>query len=97
MVSGRNEQDARGNLGESAGISAYEEGNFASPGLFHAHRPMVVAVRPVGMMQVAVYEIVNMVPVRNGGMAAVRTMHVRGRMSAALVTRRAGAWIGAAY
>jgi hypothetical protein len=92
---GDEEQNARGSPGESAGISSVAESHRPRTTLFHGHRSVVVAVRAVRVVQMAVDEIVDVVAMRNGGMAAVGTVHVAGRMRAALVVGRALAGIGA--
>jgi hypothetical protein len=55
---------------------------------------VVVAVIPVRVMQVAFDEIVDVIAVRHGLMAASRAMHVRMVMPAALMLRRAPIRIG---
>lgn len=50
---------------------------------------MVIAVSPVGMVQVTVHEIIDMIAMRNGRMSATGPMHVVLRMSAARMFRRA--------
>jgi hypothetical protein len=47
----------------------------------------MVAVR---MMQVTLDQIIDVIAMRDGGMAAVRAVHVLGIVPAALVARRAG-------
>jgi hypothetical protein len=51
---------------------------------------MVIAMVAMRVMQVAVDEIIDVIPVRHGGMAAAWAMNVAGRMRAATVIRRAG-------
>ncbi len=53
---------------------------------------MVVAVVSVGMVEVAVDQVVDMVPVRNGWMTAVRSVHMTFLMPAAVMG--GGATIG---
>jgi len=50
---------------------------------------MVVAVIAVRMVQVTIDEIVDMIAVRHGFVAAARSMDVVGRVPRALVVRRA--------
>lgn len=58
---------------------------------------VVVAVRLVGMMEVAVHEVVHVVTVRHGLVPAPGSMAMVRRMSAARVIGRAGGGIGAAH
>ena len=55
---------------------------------------MVVAVRPVRMVQVAVHEVVDVITVGHGFVAAVRPMDVVGGVRAAGVGRRAVGRVG---
>jgi hypothetical protein len=50
---------------------------------------MVIAVSSMGMVQVTVHEIIDMIAVRNGGMSAPGAMHVVLGMSAARMFRSA--------
>ena len=50
---------------------------------------MVVAVLPVGMMQVALHEIIYMICVRDALMAAGCTVNVIGLVRVAVMVRRA--------
>ena len=54
---------------------------------------MVVAVTAVNMMQVAVDQVVNVVPMRDGRVAAFRSVLVAGVMGSALMIRRAVCWV----
>lgn len=54
---------------------------------------MVVAMVAVGMVQVAIHEVVDMVTVGDGFVAATRAMNVGGRVGAAVVAGSAGLWI----
>ncbi|WP_020146750.1 hypothetical protein [Thioalkalivibrio sp. ALJ15] len=56
---------------------------------------MVVAVVTMGVMQVAVYQVVHVVPVRNGLVAAAGTVHVIRVVTLALMVR--GAVIGVRF
>ena len=53
-------------------------------------QPVVVAVVAVRMMKASIDQIVNMVAMRNGGMAAIRTMN----MLRVMPGRTVGAFIG---
>jgi hypothetical protein len=55
---------------------------------------MIIAMITMGMMQVTVDEIINMVPVRDGLVAASRPMDVGGIMAAAAMLRRARVRVG---
>lgn len=57
------------------------------PGLDGLERPVIVAVRAVGMMQVAVDEVVNMVTVRNRFVAAPGPVNMIRCMAATIVIR----------
>jgi len=59
------------------------------------HRPVVVAVAFARMMQMAGNEIILVVAVRDGFVAAARTMLVAFVVAAAVVLRRASGGIGA--
>src|SRR5271163_2517724 len=60
------------------------------------HGPVVVAVRAMRMVQVAIHEIVDMVPMGNRRVTAIRTVNVIIRVSTAVMAGRAGARIGRA-
>ena len=51
---------------------------------------MVVAVIPVGMMQVPVYQVIDVIAVRHGRMATVRAMNVILVVALAFVTNAPG-------
>lgn len=55
---------------------------------------MVVAMRSMGMMQMSIDEIVDMVPVRNRGMAAIRAMDVIVGVPTAVMSGCAVAGVG---
>lgn len=50
---------------------------------------MIVAVAIVRMVEMSIYQKINVIPVRHGFMAALRAMHVLLLMSAAGMLRRA--------
>jgi hypothetical protein len=58
---------------------------------------VVVAVIAVRVMQVAVDQVVDVVPVRHGLVSASRTVHMIGVVPATSVLRRAPVWIGRRY
>jgi hypothetical protein len=60
-------------------------------------RAVIVAMAAVWMVQVAIDQVVDMVAVRHGFMAAARTVLVTSLMAAAIVIRRAGVGIAAAH
>lgn len=65
-------------------------------GLFHnVDLAVIVAVIAVRMMQVAVDQVVGMVAVGNGFMAAIRAVDVPLRMGTTIMAGRAGGRIGA--
>ncbi len=64
-----------------------------SSSFHYFHRPMIVAMIAVRMVQVAVHEIIDVITVRHRFMAAVGAMHVVLRVPLALVLRRAIAGI----
>ena len=53
-------------------------------------RPVIVAVPVMGMMQMPLNEIVDMISVRYGLVAAARTMHMARLMASTAVIRRTG-------
>ena len=55
---------------------------------------MIIAVIPVWMMQMAVDQIVDVVPVRHRLVPAARPMHVTGFVTAAVMRRRALIGVG---
>lgn len=55
---------------------------------------MIVAMVAVGVMKMAVDQIIDVIAVRDRLVAAAGAVHVIGRMRAAVVRRRAGAGIG---
>ena len=58
---------------------------------------MVVAVVTVRVVEVAIDEVVDVIPVRNGWMPASRTMDVVGIVSRAAVLRGADCGVGGIY
>jgi len=60
-------------------------------------RAVIIAMVAVRMMQVAVYQIIDVIAMRNRLMPATRTMHVVGGMSAAAMVRGANLRIGLGY
>lgn len=56
---------------------------------FNLHRPVVVAMVAMRVMQASVNQIVNVIAVRNGGMTAFRSVNVLGGMFGGGETRRA--------
>jgi hypothetical protein len=58
---------------------------------------MIIAVIPVGMMQVSVDQIVDVIAVRHRLVPASRTVHVPAVVPAAPVLRRAPVRIGGRY
>jgi hypothetical protein len=54
----------------------------------HGDRPVIVAMIPMWMMQVVVYQVVNVITVRNGLMWTAGTVYMRLVMSAAVMTGR---------
>jgi hypothetical protein len=58
---------------------------------------MIIAVIPVGMMQVSVDQIVDVIAVRHRLVPASRTVHVPAVVSAAAVLGRAPVRIGGRY
>ena len=57
------------------------------------HRAVVIAMSVVRMVQVTVDQVVDVVAVRNGWMAAIRAVHMAGFVAAALVIGSATGWI----
>jgi hypothetical protein len=55
---------------------------------------MIVAMVSMGVVQVAIYQVIRVIPVRNGFMAATRTMLVIFGMAPAIMFRSAGGRIG---
>ena len=55
---------------------------------------MIVAVITMGMVQMTIHQIINMIAVRHSFMAAIRPMLMLGSMCAAIVLGRALIWIG---
>jgi hypothetical protein len=64
--------------------------------LRHHHRPMVVAVVPVRMMDVAADEVVRVIAVRNGFVTTPGSVPVFGTVATTVVSGRAVGWIRAA-
>jgi hypothetical protein len=60
-------------------------------------RAVIVAMTAMRMMQVAIDQVVDMVAMRHGGVAAAGTVLVALLMTAAVVVRRAGIRIGSAH
>ena len=60
------------------------------------NRPVIVAVVAVRIVQVAVYQVVGMVAVRDGLVAAAGAMLVTFLVTAAIMTWRASRWVGCA-
>ena len=58
---------------------------------------MVVAVVPVGMMQVAVDQVIDVIAMRNGLVPAIDTMLVIGVVSVAVVPVGTVGWVGGSY
>jgi hypothetical protein len=57
---------------------------------------MIVAVGPVRVVQVLTHQVVDVVTVRDGLVAARRPVHVAGLVIPAAVCRRAGVGVGGA-
>ena len=57
-------------------------------------RPVIVAMVAVGMVEVAVYKVVNMVAMRNGGMPAFGAVNVLRRVFVGGKSRRAFVGVG---
>jgi hypothetical protein len=55
---------------------------------------MVVAMRSMGMMQMSIHEIVDMVPMRNCGVAAIRAVDVIVGVPTTVMVGRAGTRVG---
>ena len=53
------------------------------------HRSVIVTVVAMRVVSVAVHKIINMVPVRHGGMATVLAVNVAGGLPASTMARRA--------
>jgi hypothetical protein len=58
------------------------------------HGAMVVAMRSMGMMQMSIHEIVDMVPMRNCGVAAIRAVDVIVSVPTTVMVGRAGTRVG---
>lgn len=58
---------------------------------------MVIAVAIVLMMEMAIYQIINMVSVRDRFVATARSVHVVGCVAGANVSARATGWIRAGH
>ena len=55
--------------------------------------PVIVAMAFMGMVQVTIDEVIDMIAMRNGFVTAVRAVYVRRTMTTTLVTIGAGRWI----
>jgi hypothetical protein len=61
--------------------------------LFDLQRAVIVAMAVMRVMQVAVYQVVNMISMRHRIMAAIGTVHVPFLVSNTLMIGRASVWV----